>query len=91
VNNVGRSHDLPVYFDQTPQQEVDNILQINIHGTLAITKLVLPFMLARYAVSFLTCLSFLIFLPVQEERFDPEHWLLCGQGSLAHVGDLLWQ
>jgi len=47
VNNVGRSHDLPVYFDQTPQQEVDDILQINIHGTLAITKLVLPFMLAR--------------------------------------------
>lgn len=64
VNNVGRSHDCPVYFDQTPQQEVDDILQINIHGTLAITKLILPFMLARYALSFLTDPLFLSFLPV---------------------------
>jgi len=47
VNNVGRSHDMPVYFDQTPQQEIDDILQINIHGTLTITKLVLPLMLAK--------------------------------------------
>jgi len=47
VNNVGRSHDIPVYFDQTPQKEIDDILQINIHGTLAITKLVMPFMLIK--------------------------------------------
>lgn len=47
MNNVGRSHDMPVYFDQTDQQEIDDILQINIHGTLAITKLILPFMLAK--------------------------------------------
>ena len=46
---------MPVYFDQTPQQEVDDILQINIHGTLAITKLTLPLMLAKYA--FPTCLT----------------------------------
>ena len=46
---------MPVYFDQTPQQEVNDILQINIHGTLAITKLILPLMLAKYA--FLTLLS----------------------------------
>ncbi len=47
---------MPVYFDQTPQQEVDDILQINIHGTLAITKLTLPLMLAKYALpTLLTC------------------------------------
>jgi short-subunit dehydrogenase len=58
VNNVGRSHDMPVYFDQTPQQEVDEILQINIHGTLAITKVVLPLMLPKYAVSFFLVFSY---------------------------------
>lgn len=45
---------MPVYFHQTPPQEVDDILQINIHGTLAITRLILPLMLAKYAVSFIT-------------------------------------
>ena len=83
---------MPVYFDQTPQQEVDDILQINIHGTLAITKLVLPFMLAKYALSFFY-LSFVFkFCPqIQEERFDLEHWLLCGRNPLSHVGHLLRQ
>jgi len=47
VNNVGKSHDLPVYFHETEQQEIDDILQININSTLRITRIVLPSLLAR--------------------------------------------
>ena len=68
VNNVGRSHDMPVYFDQTPQQEVDDILQINIHGTLAITKLILPFMLAKYALPILLTCDLLLILASRSGR-----------------------
>jgi len=47
VNNVGRSHDIPVYFNQTTQDEIDNILTININSTLRVTQIVLPSLLAR--------------------------------------------
>ncbi|KAG8905786.1 hypothetical protein FRB99_008265, partial [Tulasnella sp. 403] len=45
VNNVGKSHDMPVYFDETPVKEMNDILEINIHATLNVTRLVLPYML----------------------------------------------
>ena len=51
MNNVGRSHDIPVYFNETAQDEIDNILTININSTLRVTKIVLPSLLARYAIS----------------------------------------
>ncbi|KAF8331357.1 3-ketoacyl-CoA reductase [Cantharellus anzutake] len=47
VNNVGRSHDIPVYFTETPQDEIDSILTININSTLRVTQIVLPSLLAR--------------------------------------------
>lgn len=47
VNNVGRSHDIPVYFDEAPAAEIDDILEVNIHATLKVTKMVLPTLLRR--------------------------------------------
>ncbi|KAG8759957.1 hypothetical protein FRC14_004510 [Serendipita sp. 396] len=47
VNNVGRSHEMPVYFAETPEQEMKDIINININGTLAITRVVLPKMLQK--------------------------------------------
>jgi 17beta-estradiol 17-dehydrogenase / very-long-chain 3-oxoacyl-CoA reductase len=48
VNNVGRSHTMPVYFHETPTDEMSNILAININATLRITHSVLPGMIKRY-------------------------------------------
>jgi 17beta-estradiol 17-dehydrogenase / very-long-chain 3-oxoacyl-CoA reductase len=42
---------MPVYFHETEQQEIDDILQININSTLSVTRIVLPGLLARYAVT----------------------------------------
>jgi len=47
VNNVGRSHDIPVYFHETPEDEIRDILQINISSTLRVTQIVLPSLIAR--------------------------------------------
>lgn len=47
VNNVGRSHEMPVYFAETERQEIKSIVNINVKGTLAITQTVLPIMLAK--------------------------------------------
>jgi len=47
VNNVGRSHAMPVYFHETPKDEMSNILAININATLRITHSVLPGMIKR--------------------------------------------
>ena len=50
VNNVGRSHDIPVDFVDTPDDEMDAIVEINVNATLKVTKMVLPSMLSRYVV-----------------------------------------
>lgn len=47
VNNVGRSHDMPVSFATTPLDELSAIVNINVLGTLRTTRAVLPAMLAR--------------------------------------------
>lgn len=75
VNNVGRSHEMPVYFHETERQEIDDILQINIHSTLRVTQIVLPTLLARYVA--LTRLTRCVsnpnhqFFDFQEEGTDP--------------------
>jgi short-subunit dehydrogenase len=51
---------MPVDFVETPQDELDGILAINVHGTLAVTRIVLPGMLQRCTFSFVlspTCRS----------------------------------
>jgi 17beta-estradiol 17-dehydrogenase / very-long-chain 3-oxoacyl-CoA reductase len=48
VNNVGRSHEMPTYFLDTPEHEMNEIIKININGTLDITKVILPLMVEKY-------------------------------------------
>jgi 17beta-estradiol 17-dehydrogenase / very-long-chain 3-oxoacyl-CoA reductase len=63
VNNVGRSHDVPVVFNETPEKEMRSIITINCLGTLRVTQLVLPGMIARRRGLVLTMGSFGGLLP----------------------------
>jgi 17beta-estradiol 17-dehydrogenase / very-long-chain 3-oxoacyl-CoA reductase len=45
VNNAGRSHDMPVTFEETSNEEMEGIIGVNIGGVVRATKIVLPFML----------------------------------------------
>ena len=47
VNNVGKSHEMPVDFAETPEQEMRDILQINVNSTLRMTRIVLPGMVEK--------------------------------------------
>ena len=58
INNVGKSHDIPVPFAQTTQAEMDDIVTINVMGTLRVTTVVLPGMIARKRGLILTMGSF---------------------------------
>ena len=63
VNNVGRSHNIPVPFVDTPQDERNDIININVHSTLRVTALVLPGMRSRRRGLVLTMGSFGGLLP----------------------------
>jgi 17beta-estradiol 17-dehydrogenase / very-long-chain 3-oxoacyl-CoA reductase len=58
VNNVGKSHDIPVPFAETSAEEMRDIININCTGTLRTTALVLPEMIARKRGLILTMGSF---------------------------------
>ncbi|KAJ3508039.1 hypothetical protein NLJ89_g5970 [Agrocybe chaxingu] len=47
VNNVGKSHAMPVYFIDTPKDEVKDIVSINVNATLRVTYAILPGMVQR--------------------------------------------
>ncbi|KAG6889104.1 hypothetical protein C0995_003673 [Termitomyces sp. Mi166 len=42
VNNVGKSHAMPVYLVDTPKEEMTDIVAINVNATLRVTYAVLP-------------------------------------------------
>lgn len=48
VNNVGTNHDIPTPFDEESDKVVDDIIEVNVKGTLRMTKLVLPQMRSKY-------------------------------------------
>ena len=48
VNNVGKSHDVPVPFALTPKQELQDIITINCIATLKVTQLVVPKMISQH-------------------------------------------
>ena len=49
MNNVGKSHAIPAYFVDTPEEEMTDIVSINVQATLHVTHSVLPGMVQRCA------------------------------------------
>ncbi|MCO5589141.1 hypothetical protein L7F22_043107 [Adiantum nelumboides] len=47
VNNVGKSHDMPVPFAETTLEEMMSISEININSTLRVTRMVVPGMVQQ--------------------------------------------
>ncbi|KAF8220589.1 3-ketoacyl-CoA reductase [Tricholoma matsutake] len=47
VNNVGRSHSMPVYFHETSREEMSDIVALNVNATLRVTYSILPGMIKR--------------------------------------------
>jgi 17beta-estradiol 17-dehydrogenase / very-long-chain 3-oxoacyl-CoA reductase len=58
INNVGRSHSIPVPFMQTSQEEMESIIMINCLATLRVTQLVAVGMTQRRRGLILTMASF---------------------------------
>ncbi|KAI9795114.1 MAG: hypothetical protein M1816_000136 [Peltula sp. TS41687] len=58
INNVGKSHEMPVSFIETSRQEMTDIIMINCLGTLRLTQIVAPKMVARKRGLILTMGSF---------------------------------
>lgn len=63
VNNVGKSHDIPVPFLETSEKEMGDIVTINVMGTLKVTQIIAPGMVARKRGLILTMGSFGGLLP----------------------------
>lgn len=63
INNVGKSHDMPVPFVLTPEDEMTDIITINCLGTLRVTQLVTPGMMQRKRGLILTMGSFAGLVP----------------------------
>ncbi|KAG0635277.1 hypothetical protein HOY80DRAFT_1140028 [Tuber brumale] len=63
INNVGKSHDIPVPFLETAEKEMDEIIIINVNGTLKVTQIVAPGMVSRKRGLILTMGSFGGLLP----------------------------
>ncbi|WFD33960.1 hypothetical protein MCUN1_000788 [Malassezia cuniculi] len=47
VNNVGRSHDMPVAFAESDVDEMEGIVNVNVLGTLRVTRIFAPRLAAR--------------------------------------------
>jgi len=58
VNNVGKSHEMPVAFAETPLEEQQAIIDINVTATLRVTRIALAGMLQRRSGLVLTITSF---------------------------------
>ncbi|GAA5876120.1 hypothetical protein JCM16303_007029 [Sporobolomyces ruberrimus] len=63
INNVGKSYDEPTFFQDLPDQDMTDIVEINVNATLKVTKLVLPGMISRKRGLVLTVGSFASLIP----------------------------
>ncbi|GAA5852455.1 hypothetical protein JCM5353_007370 [Sporobolomyces roseus] len=63
INNVGKSYDEPTFFQDLPDQDMNDIVEINVNATLKVTKLVVPGMITRKRGLILTVGSFASLIP----------------------------
>lgn len=47
INNVGKSHDIPVPFAETTLEEMLSISEINVNATLRVTRMITPIMVQK--------------------------------------------
>lgn len=92
VNNVGLSHSIPVSFIETEEKEMNDIITINVRGTLRITKLVAPRMVERKRGLILTMASFGGVFPTpylatySGSKAFLQHWSVALASELAPKG-----
>ncbi|GAA6063013.1 hypothetical protein JCM10212_002654 [Sporobolomyces blumeae] len=63
INNVGKSYEEPTFFQDLPDQDMIDIVEINVNATMKVTKLVLPGMIARKRGLILSVGSFAALIP----------------------------
>ncbi|GAA5845780.1 hypothetical protein JCM11251_007736 [Rhodosporidiobolus azoricus] len=63
INNVGKSYDEPTFFQDLPDQDMIDIVEINVNATLKVTKIVVPGMISRKRGLILTVGSFASLIP----------------------------
>ncbi|GAA5922260.1 ketoreductase [Sporobolomyces koalae] len=63
INNVGKSYEEPTFFQDLPDQDMIDIVEINVNATLKVTKLVIPGMKTRKRGLILTVGSFAALIP----------------------------
>lgn len=47
VNNVGKSHNMPVTFAETTEEEMEDIVEINVVSVLRVSRMIVPGMVSR--------------------------------------------
>lgn len=50
VHSAGVSHEMPVDFVDTTEEEMNHIVSLNVNGTVKVIKAILPGMVQRYVV-----------------------------------------
>ncbi|KAK4054801.1 hypothetical protein OIV83_000725 [Microbotryomycetes sp. JL201] len=63
INNVGKSYDEPTYYQDLPESDISDIVEINVNATLRVTKIVLPGMVSRKRGLILNVGSFAALIP----------------------------
>ncbi|GAA5916056.1 hypothetical protein JCM6882_008300 [Rhodosporidiobolus microsporus] len=63
INNVGKSYEEPTFFQDLPDQDMVDIVEININATMKVTKIVVPGMISRKRGLILTVGSFASLIP----------------------------
>lgn len=89
VNNVGKSHDLPTYFHETPKDEVKDIVQININATLRVTQIIVPILINRFVSVSFSLVTRITRDHSQEERANHQSWFILINDSFAYAGHIL--
>ena len=92
INNVGRSHSIPVPFVETPAREIQDIVNINCGATLQVTQMIARRMVARRRGLIVTMASFGGVVPTpllatySGSKAFLQHWSSALAAELAPVG-----